>query len=87
MLRTVEVPGDKVEVTADIGPVRIVSATLLVDDGAPIALATDPNDMPYDQWKKNFDEICALAPINPCPVDDSREAIYGPDPGETDSRE
>lgn len=40
------------------------------------AAPTDPNDLPYDQWLKRFNEwIASHKPVNHF-VDDSRESIY-----------
>jgi hypothetical protein len=79
MVRTVEISGDQIEVHADIGPGRIVKATIVIDDSpvnvplkAPIPYAQDP-------FGKELDELLAMTePVNHF-VDDSREAIYTPD--------
>ena len=93
MLRTIEIPGDQIEVRegqievhANIGPVQVVSATFRIEDGRlnPDGVPADPAKMSYEEWEKNFNEVIALAPHNHYPCDDSREAIYGPDPEEVD---
>ena len=88
MVRIINIPGDKIEVHADklevhanIGPGRVVSATFEIEDSID-APATDPGKMPFEEWERNFNEIINLAPLNQYPCDDSREAMYGPDPGE-----
>jgi len=81
MLRSVEVPGDQVRVLVDIGPGKVVSATLFIEDGVG-GSGRDSGSSSDDEWEKVLDELLALSPVNPYPVDDSREAIYGPDPDE-----
>jgi len=73
--KTIDVRGDQIEVHADIGPVKVLGATLRVEDKAG-ASPSDPNDLPYDEWEKLFDEMLALAPMNEHPADVSREAMY-----------
>lgn len=81
MLRTIEIPGDQIDVHADIGPGRIVSATLVIEEPPPPASPPSaPDRLTLAQWEKELDELLALSPENPYPVDDSREAMYGPDP-------
>ncbi|HUO09756.1 MAG TPA: hypothetical protein VM008_15735 [Phycisphaerae bacterium] len=86
MVRTVAVQadkitvnGDQIEIHADVGPGRIISANLTIDDGVPASTAageTDPSKMSFEEWEKNFNEMCALAPINEFPADVSRESMY-----------
>ncbi len=82
--RTVIVPGNQVHTEADIGSGRIVQAALTIEDETQSPANEPPfnGEQPRDQWERDFQELCALAPINQFPVDVSREAIYGPDPGE-----
>jgi hypothetical protein len=77
MVRTVEVPGDQIEVHADIGPGRILRATLVIEEGrAGADEVKPPNELSFEEWAKLFDEMCALAPLNEHPADVSRESMY-----------
>jgi hypothetical protein len=77
MVRTVEVRGDQIQVHANIGPGRILSATLLVDD-SPTTLPP-PQGAGHDPFGKELDDLLALTDPVETFVDDSREAIYTPD--------
>ena len=85
--RTIDLSGDQIQVRADVGPGRVVHAVVTIEDGVQDPRLEPPfnGEPPRDQWEKDFQELCALAPINHYPVDDSREAIYGDDPGESES--
>ena len=85
MVRTIEISGDQIEVKdgqievrANIGPGRVVGATLRIDDSGlePDGSPTDPAKMSFEEWERNFNEMCALAPVNEHPADVSREAMY-----------
>jgi hypothetical protein len=77
MYRTVDIPGDQIDVHADIGKGRILRATLLIEEVAPAAgkstLDTD------DPFGRELDELLAMTePVSEF-VDDSRESFYTPD--------
>jgi hypothetical protein len=75
--RMVELPGDKIEVHADIGTGRVVRAILMIEEPAAGAEAAKPaNELTFAEWEKLFDEMCALAPLNEHPADVSRESMY-----------
>jgi hypothetical protein len=79
VVRTIQVPVDQIEVHADIGPGRIISATITVDDSSTassIAQPNDPGNRSFEDWEKDFNAMCALAPINQFPADVSRESMY-----------
>jgi hypothetical protein len=90
MLRTVEIPGDQITVKdgqielhgANIGEGRIVGLKLFIEE--PSAKAPDEGSPTLDPWERELEELLADMPRNPFPCDDSREAIYGPDPDEID---
>jgi hypothetical protein len=89
MVREIKVPadqikvnGDQIEVNARLGPGQILDVTFRVQD---TSVAADPATKPLDEWERELEEIVKLAPVNPYPIDDSREAMYGPDPGEDES--
>ena len=65
-------------VLVDIGPGRVVRAVLTIEDDARDPRQEPPFDgePPRDQWEKDFQDMCALAPINQYPADVSREAMY-----------
>jgi hypothetical protein len=78
MVRTVQVSGDQIQVRADIGPGRVISATLLVEDGI-LPGQTPPPSYEEDPFGKALDELLAATEPVEHFVDDSREAIYTPD--------
>ena len=73
--KSIDVRGDQIVVHADIGPGKILGATVRVEDRSEEPSA-DPNDLPYDEWEKVFQEMLALAPRNEHPADVSRESMY-----------
>mgnify|MGYP001544214444 CR=1 FL=1 len=93
MVRTIKIPadqlairGDKLELSTTALPGRVLNVSVEVDDEMPAngQPHPDPATMPFEEWARNFHEILALAPINEYPCDDSREAMYGPDPEENE---
>ncbi len=78
MLRTVEIPGDKIVIQTDVGPGRVVSAIVKIDDDSlnGVVQANSPSQLSLEEWERNFDEIIKLAPLNECPCDISRESAY-----------
>jgi hypothetical protein len=78
MVRTIQIPVDQIEVHADIGPGRIISATITIDDSSASGNVQpiDPTNRSLEEWERDFDEMCALAPVNEFPADVSREAMY-----------
>jgi len=77
MLRTVDVPGNQIQVNQDVGPGRILRATLLIED--PSASSASPPSGDDKALERELDELLAMtAPVADF-VDDSREAIYTPD--------
>jgi len=79
MVRTIKISGDQIQVHTDIGPGRIISATLVVDDAQPAQAPVAPIPYEADPFGKELDDL--LAQTDPIEnfVDDSREAIYTPD--------
>ena len=89
MVRKIEISGekvdihpDKLEIHTDIGYGRILGITVTVEDLSPLPTPQTDTDSSKEQWERELDQLLALTPENPYPVDDSREAIYGPDPDE-----
>ena len=80
MVRTIDVPGDRLEMQADglkihtdVGRGRVVSAILRIEESQDTQVpVTDP-------FGKELDDLLALTPPVAGFVDDSREAIYTPD--------
>ena len=86
MVRTVSVSGDHilvhadgVEVRAEMGPGRIVSATFVIEDGQSNGVAGMPLTYEQDPLGKELDDLLAMTDPVEHFVDDSREAIYTPD--------
>ena len=86
MVRTIEVPGDQLEIQPDgikvhtnIGAGRVISAILRIEE--PKVDANSTGTPPYDQdpFGKELDDLLAMNGPTPEFVDDSREAIYTPD--------
>ena len=82
----IQVHGNQIQARADIGAGRVIHAILTIEDASQIPQKEAPffGEPPRDQWERDLEELLALSPINHHPVDDSREAIYGPDPGEAE---
>ena len=79
MFRTIDVPGDQVNVRVDVGPGRILRATLLIEDTSTVSVLPSFNG--DDPFERELDELLAMTePVSEF-VDDSRESIYTPDRG------
>ena len=89
MVRTVSVQadkitvrGDQIEIHADVGSGRVIGVNLTIDDGVPataVGSEMGPPNSSFEEWENNFNEMCALAPVNKFPADVSRESMYLPD--------
>ena len=77
MLRTVDVPGEQIHVSSDVGPGRILRATLLIEENS--IQSAFPCINGDDALDRELDELLAITDPASDFVDDSREAIYTPD--------
>jgi hypothetical protein len=77
MYRTLDVPGEQVEVHMDIGRGRILRATLLIEENGAVGASSEDSD-PFGE---ELDELLALTNSVSGFVDDSREAMYERDDG------
>ncbi|QDT37678.1 hypothetical protein [Stratiformator vulcanicus] len=50
----------------------------LVAQDKPEGPKVPAHELPYEEWKKQFDQLTAMAKPRNATLDDSREAIYGP---------
>jgi hypothetical protein len=69
MIRTVEISGENIEVHADVGPGRILRATLVIDDRV-----SSENPSEFDPDDRELEKLLAITqPVGEF-VDDSRVA-------------
>ena len=79
--QTIDVTGLPDSVIAELRGL-VVGLRAALPDSIPSAPSAGPGGLPYDEWKKRFDEwLNRPNPPGPGIVDDSRESIYeGPGP-------